>query len=113
MRRHLAMWVLGGLIGALALAGDAQAFCHKKACYATTCVAPPPPPPPVECAPKKCCFGGLFKRHGLFCHRPKCEPQPCIVQPMPAPCPPVVYAAPVASPQYVAPSMQAPSKQGF
>jgi hypothetical protein len=124
MRRHLWTLVMGGLIGTLVLASDAQAWHHKKACPPPTpCAAPAPAPqcpPPAECPPKKCCHGGLFSKHSLFCgHKePKCEPQPCVVQPLPPPappCPPVVYfpPAPSSQSQWVAPTGQAPSKQGY
>jgi hypothetical protein len=113
MRRHLLVLTIAGLFGALVLASDASACCHRTACPTPVVCAPPPPPvcEPVVCKPKRC---GLFGGHKLFgcCHRPKCEPPPapvCEVVPM-AP-------APIPSPQYIAPTPQAaptpaaPSKQ--
>jgi hypothetical protein len=128
MRRHFWMLVLGGLIGALALASDARACHHKKACapapcapapVCEPCVAPAPVCEPAPCPPpKSCCHGGLFKKHSLFCHKPKCEPAPCIVEPMAAPCAPTYTAWPSPQSGWAAPSgqgvmMSAPSKQGW
>src|SRR5271165_1785 len=67
MKRHLLSFVLSGLVGTLAFAGNAQA-CHKRSCAcqpAPTCVAAAPAPCSYEapvceptCAPRKHC--GLF-----------------------------------------------------
>ncbi len=110
MRRQLWMLVAAGIAGSLLLASEANACHFKLGCHKQAACEPcPPPPPPPPCEPKPCCLGGLFKKHSLFCHAPKCEPAPC---PPPAP----VVWSPAPSPQWVAPSMQAPaapSKQGY
>jgi hypothetical protein len=117
MKRHLMTLVLGGFVGALVLAGDAQA-CHKKkaACAPAPvpCVvvepAPCPPPAPVAvcepapCTPKKKCglFGG-FKGLKLGCHKKAVCAPPVVETCAPAPCGEVVaYTAPVT---YSAPAV--------
>lgn len=73
-RSFLTLAVLGLLAGVLS--NDAQACCKKKArCAPVAChqpcppppppcyqPCPPPPPPCVVEAPRKKCFGGLFKK---------------------------------------------------
>ncbi len=111
MRRHLWMLVAAGIAGSLLLASDANACHFKLGCHKQAACEPcPPPPPPPPCEPKPCCLGGLFQKHSLFCHAPKCAPEPC---PAPAPVAWTPTWSPAPSPQWVAPSMQAPSKQGY
>lgn len=120
MKRHFMTLVLGGFVGALVLAGDAQA-CHKKKCAcapapapcAVVEVAPCPPPAPVcepTCAPKKKCgLFSCFKGMKLGCHKkvacaPACPPAPCgEVVAYSAPVTysaPAVYSSPQASAQH-------------
>lgn len=103
MKRHLLTLVLGGFVGALVLAGNAEA-CHKKKCACAPAPAPcvvvaepcPPPAPVCEpaptCAPKKKChlFAG-FKGMKRGCHK-----KAVACAPAPAPCGEVVaYSAPM------------------
>jgi hypothetical protein len=121
MVRHVTTLILGGILGSMVLAGNAEA-CWKKNCRHTApvcatpvvCVAPtvcPAPPvvcvrkvaccnPAPTCAPKvKCCKITLPKLClpklclPKFCHRKPCAP--VVV----ACATPVVYTYPAPSPQ--------------
>ncbi len=102
--RTLTTLALAGLFGALLLAGDASACCHKKkvACAPACAPAPAPvcepaPAPVCEAPAKKHCGGFKMPKMKFGCHKkaaPACETAYAPVE-YAAP----VYAAPQSSPQ--------------
>jgi hypothetical protein len=95
MIRHLTTLVLGGVLGSMVLAGNAEA-CHKLRCghAPVACAAPAPVAYAAPCAPKAKCFS--FKLPTLCHKKATCAPAVASCAPAPAPCAaaPVGYAAP-------------------